>query len=289
MEGFKTYLSEKAEASTIKRYVREAIAFENVYETNSTSYTEISKYFNLLRNNGYSEGTLGAVKAGLKSYFNYLIFSGQRVDNPVKLIEIKKGSREIDFESLLTTDELDSLIRLRKERYSLLKYRNLLIISLCRYQGLTRVELVNLNVDDYDFDTGQISIGATTGTNSRALELKPTQVGYLMKYLTAERPNLIKVDTEKLLITKLGTHETGDGITYIFETLRKHFPNKKINLKEVRKAVIAEKCRDVNDLRRVQYFAGHKYTSTTEKYIKEDEDELFETIELYHPYRQVIS
>lgn len=289
MEEFKSYLSGKAEASTIKRYVREAIAFEKMYDANASSYTEISKYFNLLRNHGYSEGTLGAVKAGLKSYFNYLIYANQRQDNPVKLIELKKTTNDIDFDALLTTDELDSLITLRKERYSLLKYRNILIISLCRYQGLTRVELVDLNVDDYDFDTGKIRIGATTGTNSRELELKPTQVGYLMNYLAKERPSLIKIETDKLLITKLGTHETGEGITYIFETLRKHFSTKKINLKEVRKAVIAEKCKEITDLRKVQYFAGHKYTSTTEKYIKEDEDGLFNTIELFHPYRQVIS
>jgi integrase/recombinase XerD len=289
MEEFREYMSDKAEASTINRYVREVKNFEKVFEAETSNYKELSKYFNMLREAGYVDGTIGAVKAGLKSYFNYLIYIEKRFDNPVNLIQLAKRNTEIDFDSLLTTEELDSLISLREERYSLLEYRNKLIISLCRHQGLTRAELVNLIVDDYNIDTGKIRIGATTRTNSRELELKPAQVGYLMNYLNREREQLIKTDTDKLLITKLGTPESGEGITYIFETFRKYFTTKHINLKIVRKSVIAEKVAEFNNIRKSQAFAGHKYTSTTELYIREDLGELAQTIEQLHPYRTIIS
>jgi len=113
--------------------------------------------------------------------------------------------------------------------------------------------------------------------------LKPKQIYWLINYIEKDRPKLLKVKTEKLVITKVGTAEMGEGICYIIETLRHLFPNRKLNPKTIRQSVITNLLKAGKDLRLVQAFAGHKYPSATERYKQTDLEELKHQIQKYHP------
>jgi len=90
-------------------------------------------------------------------------------------------------------------------------------------------------------------------------------------------------NTKKLIISKLGSEENGEGISYLIETMRSKFPDRKLNPKTIRQSVIANLLKQGKDLRLVQAFAGHKYPSTTERYKQNQVEDLKKEVLKYHP------
>lgn len=220
---------------------------------------------------------------GIKKYYSFLIATGERKDHPCRYIKLRdKSSRDIQLQDLFKTEELEQLLE-RKERYVLLKNRNLIIVSLLIYQALRNGEIKDLELENINLEQGTIYIKPGRKTNSRTLKLQSKQVFWIMKYLQEDRPKLLKTESEKLIISSRGTAETGEGICYIIETQRHLFPEKKLNAKTIRQSVITNLLKQGKDLRIVQAFAGHKYPSTTERYKQTQVEELKNQILKYHP------
>jgi integrase/recombinase XerD len=59
--------------------------------------------------------------------------------------------------------------------------------------------------------------------------------------------------------------------------------NKFKNTKQLRTSVIINWLKQYN-LRKTQYFAGHRYISSTEKYQQDDLESLHKTINTFHPF-----
>jgi len=284
---FTEYLNERVAPSTSKRYQREVRLFSSYQSSKnqsiqSTTYTDIMNYIGQLRK---EKKNVVCSLYGIKKYCEYLVTIGVRKDNPSRSIKLKdKTSREIQLQDFFTTQELEQLLE-RKERYSLLKNRNKLIVSLLIYQGLTNGEIKSLELKDIDLEQGTIYIKQGRRTNSRSLKLKAKQVYWLMNYVEKDRVSLLKEETEILIINQKGKAETGEGISYLVETMRSMFPERKLNAKTIRQSVITNLLKQGKDLRLVQAFAGHKYPSTTEKYKQSQVEELKLEILKYHPLK----
>ncbi|MCZ8169894.1 MAG: tyrosine-type recombinase/integrase [Flavobacterium sp.] len=139
-------------------------------------------------------------------------------------------------------------------------------------------------VKDVDLDNGTIYIKASTNLNRRTLELKNKQMLMFAKYINEVRPVLDKYKTNKLLLGKLGRPLHVDSIHAIIEPLKVLFPERNLNPRTIRMSVI---CNWLNEskipLERVQELAGHKWPSTTEKYIKANAENERELINRYFP------
>lgn len=277
------YLRERNAPGTVKRYLREIELFFTSVETpEQASYSEIMNYLGKLRAKNKSGGIACSLH-GIKKYYSYLVATAQRKDNPAKSIKLRdKRNRDIQLQDLFKKEELEQLLD-RKERYPILKNRNQIIISLLIYQGLTNGEITNLELENIKLEEGTIYIKGSRKTNSRVLKLTGQQVFWLMNYIQEDREKLLKTTTQKLIISKLGTAETGEGICYVVETQKHLFPTRKLNAKTIRQSVITNLLKEGKDLRIVQAFAGHKYPSTTEKYKQSEVDELKSQILKYHP------
>ena len=70
-------------------------------------------------------------------------------------------------------------------------------------------------------------------------------------------------------------------IQYMFIQLKQLNP-KVISAKQIRSSVITEWLRK-NNLRQVQYMAGHKYVSSTERYQTNNLDDLQNELQQHHP------
>lgn len=278
------YLKERNAPGTVKRYLREIeLFFSSVETAEQAGYQEIMHYLGKLRagQNNISPGL-----AAIKKYYDYLVATGQRKDHPAKSIRLRdKRSRDIQLQDLFKRQELELLLN-RKERYPILKNRNQIIISLLIYQGLTNGEIKGLELENINLEAGTIYIKAGRKTNARTLKLQSRQVFWLMNYIREDRPKLLKSNSKKLIISKLGTAENGEGIGYIIETCRHLFPTRKLNAQTIRQSVIANLLKEGKDLRIVQAFAGHKYPSTTEKYKQSQVEELKSQVLKYHPLDQ---
>ncbi len=278
------YLRERNAPGTVKRYVREIELFFSSVETPSVAtYSQIMAYLGKQRT---KQNNISPSLAAIKKYYDYLVATGQRKDNPAKSIRLRdKRSRDIQLQDLFKPEELELLLD-RKERYPILKNRNRIILSLLIHQALTNGEIKGLEPVNINLEEGTIYIKQGRKTNARTLKLQSRQVFWLMNYIREDRPKLLKTTTQKLIISKTGTAETGEGIGYIIETCRHLFPTRKLNAKTIRQSVITNLLKEGKDLRIVQAFAGHKYPSTTEKYKQTHVEELKTQILKYHPLDQ---
>jgi len=281
----KDYLNKHVSPSTANRYEYEINHFIFSKDRKNASYSEIMEYIGSRRKLYQNSSSIGCILHALKHYFSYLIEAGFREDNPARSIRLRdKQSRDIQLQDLFTAAELMLLLN-RKERYILLKNRNLVTVSLLIYQGLKSSEILNLELKDIDLKEATIFIKSSLKSNSRTLKLTAKQIIYFMEYLNEDRPKLMREFTQKLIISKLGKVETSSGIGYIVEHSKHLFPGKNLNPNTIRQSVICNLLKAKNDLRIVQVFAGHKYPSTTERYKQTHLEELKNELIKFHPLK----
>lgn len=284
----KEYLNKHTASSTTDRYIREINRFfvsaeRKKLDTKTATYSQIIAYIGERREQFQNSSSIGCTLHAIKHYYSYLAHIGERKDNPAKSILLRdKRSRQIQVQDLFTPEELERVLD-RKERYLILKNRNLLVISLLIYQGLANREVKNLELSDIDLKEAKINIKATGKNNARVLKLNAKQMYFLMNYLNQDRPILLRTESNKLIISSRGTPETGEGIFYIVETSKYLFPTKNLNPVTIRQSVITNLLKAGNDLRIVQTFAGHKYPSATENYKQTHLEELKNQVLKHHP------
>jgi len=287
------YLQARHTKGTAERYQRDIAKYlQTVTEAKAinATYSDIMDYIEILRNKYSNAETIKVIIHSIKKYYYWLNHTGQRKTHPCRNLKLRdKTNRDIQIQDLFKPAELELLME-RKERYKDVKTKNQIIISLLIYQGLTRNDIVNLTLKDIDLEEGTIYIKPDTKTNSRTLKLKTKQIMLLHKYINESRAKLCKgaLPCASLILTKLGTPEQGEGISYLLETTKHLFPDRNLNTKTIRQSVIANLLKSGHDLRLVQVFAGHKYPSATERYRQTGIEELKAGIQKYHPLNKTI-
>jgi len=278
------YLMQKHTPATAKRYLRDIEIYQNEEANHQTAtYSDIMEYLGKLRKKYQNPETIKTILHGIKKYYAFLVATGQRNDHPCRFINLKdKKGKRVQLQDLFTPEELEKLLD-RKERYRDLKVRNQVIIGLLIYQGITTGELTRIELKDINLDTGEIYIKSSSKLNSRTLKLKPKQILPMHQYIHEIRPELLKVQTDQLIINKLGNAETGYQIHYLVGTFKHLFPERNLNPKTIRQSVITNLLKAGNDLRVVQVFAGHKYPSATENYKQANVEQLKKLVAKYHP------
>jgi integrase/recombinase XerD len=229
--------------------------------------------------------TKTAVLSGIKKYYDYLIEIGKRNDHPCRTIYLKGGNRNRDIihADLFTSQELELLME-REERYQALKLKNQVLISLLIYQALTAGEIAELKVQHIDMDKGTVYVKESRTLAKRHLELQPKQYRLIDRYIRESRKELISVETDKLVLGKLGTPITTDDINYIVSTFKPLFTDRNLNSKTIRQSVIANWLNEKKvPLEQVQLMAGQKWISTTAKYRQTSVEEQRTMINKFHP------
>ncbi|CAM4196647.1 MULTISPECIES: tyrosine-type recombinase/integrase [Flavobacterium] len=281
------YLHQNLQPSTVKNYNYEIQKFRSINKnTEKYNYQKIMEYVAHLRKNYNPKSTNRAV-AALKKYYQFLIETGKRKDNPTLSIKLRDSKEDpIQLQDLFTEKELELLLQPRKERYPILEKRNKIILSLLVNQALKPGEIQQLKTNDIDLEKAQIHIAKTGLTNSRILPLKAEQIFLLHQYLTKDRNELktLRNDKNALLLGKLGTPITTDDIHYLVTTYQNQF-NKKLTSITIRQSVITNLLAKNNNLRIVQEFAGHKHLDTTEKYKQSGIKALQNAIQIHHPMK----
>ena len=279
------YLQNELSKQTIKSYLYEIEKFKKHYKSpEKLNYQELMNYVELLRKN-YNPQSIRRTIYAIKKFYDYLLEIGKVKYNIAKNIKIRDGKENpLQLQELLTEKELQKLLEPRIERYKILEKRNQIIISLLVNQALLVSDIENLRIEDLDLKNAKIKVKSTGITNERILDLKAEQILLFYEYLKEDRELLEKQKTSFFLLNKLGTKITADDINYLVSTYQKNFI-KKITSVKIRQSVIKLKLDQGENLRKVQYFAGHKHADTTEKYRETGIEALQTAINQYHPIK----
>jgi integrase/recombinase XerD len=232
----------------------------------------------------------------LRHYYNYLQKKEGHHSNPATGMKIQGMSRKIPHE-LMDTEELQQLYDNYQTTDDRTR-RNKVILGLLIYQAITTEELKQLETSHLKLREGKIYIPGSDNRNSRILQLQPHQVLELQEYITTIRTNILQGDvignygrkpnkkannTEQLFISMNGSLQIKNSLLHLTKALKKINPKLR-NAKHIRMSVIANWLK-TNDIRKVQYMAGHKYVSSTERYQAVNLEDLLQLIQQHHPLK----
>lgn len=302
LESYKTYLQQEHYA---KNYIRQNSNYAGIFlewlEEESlapaqAAHADVLEFADQLKQKGHSIRFINRVMLAIRYYFNWLGLDGRVGYNPAAGIILKGTIRHVPHD-LLTQAELEALY----ESYSSKDertHRNKIIVGLLVYQALTREELETLRPDHLKLREGKIHIPATGKLNSRVLVLQPHQILDLQEYLLVVRPKILvermaersgrKPDRYKavenvhrLFVTMNGQETMKNSLLHLNYALRKINPKYKHGM-QIRQSVITEWLKEKN-LRTVQYMAGHRYISSTERYKTNNLEDLKDALNKHHP------
>jgi integrase/recombinase XerD len=220
------------------------------------------------------------INAELKKISYYLEFKG--LPNIAEPIRLKGVQRRIPHD-LFTEKELDEIYNKFPEsrnpwthEETLKRYH--LVLGLKIYQGLQTQELAKLETTHLHLDKGKIYVPGTRRTNKRILDLKPFQILPLHEYLLTERQKYLEAIEGNRLFPAIRLKR---GMPRIKHMINRYQPRLK-SLHQIRASVITSWLNHYN-LRQVQYMAGHRYVSSTERYRTDNLEDLQKELEKYHP------
>lgn len=290
--NYKTYLQEQGYSeTTITGNEKQVELFKKWCNRNSTTPTEIDyktclKFIKYLSRKGTTKKTVNHRIRSIKTYFNYLIDEVYRSDNPMENTVVKGERRTINYD-LLDADELEDLYysfeteNIKDKYHRLTAKRSKVITGLIVYQGLNTTSLSKLKIEHLQLSKGKIYVPSTRKSNARELELKPWQIMEFIEYQNEVLPLLQKrIKNHTDLLFPINTR-FNVLTSQIIKKLKK-YNQKAENIKQIRASVITNWLGQYN-LRKVQYLAGHRYISSTERYLQDDLENLHEIVNNFHP------
>jgi integrase/recombinase XerD len=273
---FKDYLhKKKLSPKTIISYQKQLENFTDWMEQenlqlNELAYTDLLKYISHLRQKSWASRTISHQLGIIRHYFDYKATTGEISANPAQNLTLKGITKSIPTD-LLSEKELNAIYQGYKPKHESYK----IMLGLLIYQALTLGELEKLKPENLKLTEGKIYIPGSRKSNGRWLELKPFQILVLHDYVKL-------VEKDKPLFTgKRSSQKLGNTLVEIFREVKKLNPKAKYAL-QIRSSVITNKLK-TSGLREVQYFAGHRYVSSTERYKLGNIENLKKQINKHHP------
>ena len=278
------YIASKHTQSSTISYLRSIRAYLEWAPHAATAQRQtILQYLSHLRQN-QRESSVAAALTGIKKYYDYLQWSGQRLDHPVKGLIYRgkpKTSRVVQGELLSDAQRwaLWAYYSKKKWRLSGIHHRNLSAIGLFLFQGLEPIEMRLLQLHAIDWTRGTITIPATGQRNARTLELLGAQILPLSNYIYQERPKL-SPNNDALFISR-----KGKAMQHFHHLLKdgKQVVGSPINIQMLRSSLLKSWFDSGKSLSEVQYRSGHRRSMSAARYNVKGLDQLRASIEVHHP------
>lgn len=245
------------------------------------NYNQVLQFIDSERQRGILNQSIIREINSIRIYFDYLLEIGTVKQNIIKRIRIRQSVKKVIPETL-TPQQLESIYldfmnipewEHKTRTAKGLHKRNIVLLGLLIYQGLTSGETSKLETNHINLAEGKIYIPSTRKSNSRTLKLQANQILPIKSYIEEFNPNPYLFPTKK----------QSDMICKIVEQAKKNHPEI-IDSRQIRTSVIMNWLK-TNNIRQVQYMAGHKSIRSTEQYRSHDLTDLTKQLELFHPLR----
>jgi len=235
------------------------------FKVSEVTSENIQAYLDFLAHGrGNCNAARGRKLAAIKSFFNYLVDSGQLEASPAASIKSPKiTEREPDY---LTDDECIRLLdTVSKRAWRRVSKRDIAIIVLFLHTGIRVSELINLKLANVDLKSGFIRI-MRKGKKEQYLPLNRETVAVLTKYIDA-RPKAIN--------GRLFVRPSGRDLdrTTIYRVVRRYLALAGIDKGKrgphlLRHTFCTRLHQKGVDPLVIRDLAGHKSIATTMRYIK---------------------
>ena len=242
------------------------------------NYETITKFISYCRNKGNKERTIRHKLLAIKYWLDYRNVK----PNPCKGWLIKSRGKPLPS-PLLTEIEINKIYNAypSEETHEI---RSKVVIGLMCYQALDGGEIQALTIDNVYLDMGIILIRKKARSAARSIRLSDVQKEVLTKYINTTRNEILNGRKSDKLIVHYGTsNHIKNILRALYERLQKKH-ERFVSIRQIRASVISNWLKTHN-LREVQYMAGHKYVSSTERYLESRIEELQQQLDQLHPMK----
>jgi integrase/recombinase XerD len=273
-------------ANTVDSYTRDLKKFKSfLEESNITNYTELKKEqvldFLKFLHIDQSESSIARILSTLRSFYKFLVREEICRKNP--WIQVSNPKKPIKMLEVLSIDEverfLDSIPSSTK-----LELRDKAMFELIYSCGLRVSELINLRLQDIDFDEELIRfIGK--GDKERITPVGRNGLLYLKKYIRTSRYKIEREHkSDYVFLNKYGNKITRQGFWKILKKYARRINlDKNIYPHIFRHSFATHMIQKGADLKTVQELLGHSSISTTEIYTTLNKSHIKEAYFKYHP------
>lgn len=224
-------------------------------------YQLIRKFLEFLYEEEYSKKTISRHISSLRSFFKYLIKENIITNNPMTLISNPKLDKKLP--KYLYYEEMEKILSI-PDKTTPLGMRDLTILELLYSTGVRVSELVNIKIEDIDFNERTIKI-LGKGNKERIVLYSKILGKYLDDYLL--KRNMLNPNHNYLFVNKFGNKLTDRGVRLIIDNiLRKGMVDFHISPHMIRHTFATHLLDNGADLKCVQELLGHKNLSSTQIY-----------------------
>lgn len=243
--------------------LREAQA---VTSWNEVTQDHIVNYLLYLKERGYQGSTVARKTAAAKSFFHYLVASGQRQSDPTSLLTAPRVEKTAP--RAMSPEEVRLLLAQPRARgrNAPEALRDHAMLETLYSTGVRVSELVALEIDWLELDAARIRC-LGKGGRERVLPLKPSAVAAIQAYLHGPRDQLRgSGDSTALFLNHRGRRLTRQGFWLIMKSYARAAGIEDITPHTLRHSFAAHELRQGTELRSVQHLLGHVSISTTQVY-----------------------
>lgn len=270
------YYEKNLTKNTIIAYSKDIKYFLNFLKKNNISILNIyifRKYLANLEKNGLKRKSIARKIAALKSFFRVLKRKNLWDDESIFYINTPKIPKKLP--NFLYLEEVELLLD-----YKGLSPRDKALLETIYSCGLRVSEVVNLNIDDIDFNEGLIRV-IGKGRKERIVPIGKKALDSIKNYLKIRHP---VIDNNAIFLNYKGTRLSSRSVRRILnKAINEVAINKKVSPHTLRHSFATHLLEAGADLRTVQELLGHVSISTTQIYTHITGDHLKEIYNKAHP------
>lgn len=277
-------IEKRASEHTLKNYQRDLrhlvdyCTHHNIEDWGSLTSADVLKHVAERHRLGLSSKSLQRELSAIRSFYLFLMKTGQVDNNPAQHVKAPKQPRKLP--KTLDVDQVSALLDAGAN--SFLEIRDVAMFELLYSSGLRLSELSSLNLTDIDLHDKQLSVINGKGGKSRLLPIGTKAIEAIQQWLKV-RPPLNENDNAVFTSVK-GKRIGNRSIQLRLQQwcLKKGIPES-VHPHMLRHSFATHLLEASQDLRAVQELLGHENISTTQIYTHLDFQHLAEVYDQAHP------
>ena len=275
----------KLSANTLQSYRRDIVQFQEYLDNEGLVYSklgqqEIKDYIEHLKKIGKKTSTISRNLASIRSFYQFQLRVKKVKKDPTEGMQSPKIEKKAP--SILSSEEVELLLEQPKD-VDLKGIRDKAMLEFAYATGMRVTEIISLNVEDVNFDKAFVT--CTNGVKKRNIPLGNLSIKALDEYMKNARPYMIKKEDEKdLFVNVNGKRLTRQGFWKIIKYYKEQAHiTKDITPHVLRHSFATHLLQNGADLKSIQTMLGHSDISSTQVYMKFQDETLKSVYHKAHP------
>ena len=275
----------KLSNNTLQSYRRDIVQFQEYLDNERILYTklgvqEIKDYIEYLKKIGKKTSTISRNLASIRSFYQFELRSKKVKKDPTEGMQSPKIEKKAP--SILSSAEVELLLE-QPSDVDLKGIRDKAMLEFAYATGMRVTEIISLNIGDVNFENAYVV--CSTGSKKRNIPLGNLSLKALEEYVKNARPIMIKKETEKALFVNVnGKRLTRQGFWKIIKYYKEQANiSKDITPHVLRHSFATHLLQNGADLKSIQVMLGHSDISSTQVYMKFQDDNLKNIYNKAHP------